>query len=69
MATAVACQKRHFPSLQGSHYEGVRRRAKGRVENNFFVRLEARHMIQTAAADDSNFRFATQNSSLLLTYF
>jgi len=64
MAAAVARQKSHLAPGQRSHHEAVRGRAEGRVDSGLLLRRKARHGIEPAAADDSDFRFHVMISSV-----
>jgi hypothetical protein len=57
MAAAVARQESHLAPGQRSHHEVSGGHAERRVENRLLLRRKARHGVQPAAADDSDFRF------------
>ncbi len=61
MSAAVPCQKRDAVAGQFADHQVVGRRAEWRLHDNFFLRFEAGHGVETAPAYDAYlyFQFAT----------
>src|ERR1035437_5853258 len=76
MTAAVARKKRDGHTIELTHYKGVRRFAEWRFDGNFPHILQFRHLVQTAAADYSDFylfhacvRSGEHEASFRLRYF
>ena len=57
MAAAMAGEEGDLAAFKFTEDKGVGGRTEGRLDEDFLLRLEPRHGIESAAADDADFRF------------